>query len=61
MHATNYSSNHVIKTPRRTSALTGHEWVQEIINGHDVHCFQMFRMRKMCFYSCVTFCNANMV
>ena len=46
MHAANYSLNHVIKTPRRTSALTGHEWVQEIINGHDVRCFQMFRMRK---------------
>ena len=46
MHAANYSLNHVIKTARRTSALTGHEWVQEIINGHDVRCFQMFRMRK---------------
>ena len=46
MHATNYSLNHVIKTPCRTSALTSHEWVQEIINGHNVRCFQMFRMRK---------------
>ena len=27
MHAANYSLNHVIKTQRRTSALTGHEWV----------------------------------
>ena len=46
MHVANYSLNHVIKTPCRTSALIGHEWIQEIINGHDVHCFQMFRMRK---------------
>ena len=46
MHAANYSLNHVMNTQCRTSTLTSHEWVQEIINGHDVRCFQMFRMSK---------------
>ena len=36
MHAANYSLNHVVKAPRRIFVLTSHEWVQEIINGHDV-------------------------
>ena len=49
MHAANYFLNYVEKSPCRTSALTGHEWVQEIMNGHDIRCYQQFRMRKHVF------------
>ena len=33
-----YHMSYVDKVPRRTSALTGYDWVMELLTGHDSRC-----------------------
>jgi len=61
MHAANFCLNHVVKSPCRTSELTGHEWIQEIIHGKDNHCYEILRMRKHAFYNYAMFWSKIMV
>ena len=48
-NVTNYFMNYVVKNPCRDSSMTGHRWVSEILNGHPIRCYQMFRMKKLVF------------
>jgi len=48
-NVTNYFRNYVVKNPCRDSCMTDHRWVFEILNGHPIHCYQMFRMKKLVF------------
>ncbi|KAL5194344.1 L10-interacting MYB domain-containing protein [Glycine soja] len=48
-NVTNYFMNYVVKNPCRDSSMTGHRWVSEILNGHPICCYQMFRMKKLVF------------
>ncbi|RZB42967.1 hypothetical protein D0Y65_053535, partial [Glycine soja] len=48
-NVTNYFMNYVVKNPCRDSSMTGHCWVSEILNGHPICCYQMFRMKKLVF------------
>ncbi|KAF1891425.1 hypothetical protein Lal_00017060 [Lupinus albus] len=41
-----HSLKYMCKEPCRTSALTGHGWVQELLYGHDIRCYENFRMEK---------------
>jgi hypothetical protein len=41
-----YAVNNLCKEPCRTSELTGHSWVQEILQGNPTRCYEMFRMKK---------------
>jgi hypothetical protein len=44
-----YSANYMCKAPRRTTTITGFQWVQETLeNG--IACFNMFRMSATLFY-----------
>ena len=45
-----YAVRHLCKEPRRTSEQTGHAWVLEILQGHHVRCYEMFRMEKHVFH-----------
>lgn len=49
MHAANYFLNRVEKNPCRTSILTGHGWIQEILHGNDNRFYEQLRMRKPVF------------
>lgn len=46
--ATNYICMHYLtyihKVPRMTSSLTGKEWMNELLNGHEIRCFNSLRM-----------------
>ncbi|XLU33672.1 hypothetical protein S245_069738, partial [Arachis hypogaea] len=44
-----YFLKYVVKNPRRTSRLTGSGWVNELLNGHPIRCYQQFRMKKLVF------------
>ena len=44
-----YALKYLCKQPCRTSELTGHKWVQEILHGNDRRCYEMFRMDKHVF------------
>ena len=44
-----YAVRHLCKEPRRTSEQTGHAWVHEILQGHSIRCYEMFRMEKHVF------------
>ncbi|KAF1874411.1 hypothetical protein Lal_00029838 [Lupinus albus] len=44
-----HSLKYMCKEPCRTSALTGHGWVQELLYGHDIHCYEKFRIEKHVF------------
>jgi hypothetical protein len=44
-----YAVNNLCKEPYRTSELTGHSWVQEILQGNPTRCYEMFRMEKHIF------------
>ncbi|KAK8647654.1 hypothetical protein V6N13_121383 [Hibiscus sabdariffa] len=44
-----YATRQLYKVPRRTSEQTGHAWVQEILQGHPIRCYEMFRMEKNIF------------
>ena len=47
-----YMSLHRIqssKQPCRTSALRGHDYVIELLNGNDSRCFDCFRMKRITF------------
>ena len=51
-----YMSLHMIqssKQPCRTSALRGHDYVIELLNGNDNRCFDCFRMKRIAF---IRFC-----
>ncbi|KAG4923905.1 hypothetical protein JHK87_049445 [Glycine soja] len=48
-NVTNYFMKYVVKNPCRDSSMTGHRWVFEILNGHPIRCYQMFRMKKLVF------------
>ncbi|KHN20619.1 hypothetical protein glysoja_041290, partial [Glycine soja] len=48
-NVTNYFMKYVVKNPCRDSSMTGHRWVSEILNGHPIRCYQMFRMKKLVF------------
>ncbi|KAL0539375.1 hypothetical protein IC582_023586 [Cucumis melo] len=51
-----YMSLHMIqysKQPCRTSALRGHDYVIELLNGNDSRCFDFFRMKRITF---IRFC-----
>jgi len=39
----------MLKTEKRTSSLTGHRWVYEILNGSDTRFFEQVRMSKTIF------------
>jgi len=49
MQAAEYFLKRVVKNPCRTSALLGHDWIQEILNGNDNRCFEQLRMIKPVF------------
>ena len=49
-----YVIMHICKEPRRTSEHTGHTWVYEILQGHPIHCYEMFRMEKFIFHKLCT-------
>ena len=49
-----YDQKFLNKIKVRTSALTGHDFVAEVLNGSRTVCFELFRMKKTCF---VNFCN----
>lgn len=44
-----YISAYVDRRPCRTSSLTGASWVQELLTGHEVRCFQNLRMHPNVF------------
>ncbi|KAG4925069.1 hypothetical protein JHK87_050609 [Glycine soja] len=48
-NVTNYFRNYVVKNLCRDSSMTDHRWVFEILNGHPIRCYQMFRMKKLVF------------
>ncbi|RZB80673.1 hypothetical protein D0Y65_030390, partial [Glycine soja] len=48
-NVTNYFMNYVVKNPYRDSSMTDHCWVFEILNGHPIRSYQMFRMKKLVF------------
>ncbi|KAK8585818.1 hypothetical protein V6N13_050788 [Hibiscus sabdariffa] len=37
-----YTAKQLCKVSRRTSEQTGHAWVQEILQGHPIRCYEMF-------------------
>ncbi|XP_024641527.2 uncharacterized protein [Medicago truncatula] len=45
-----YATKYLCKEPCRTSELTGHAWVQEILQGNPTRCYEMFRMEKHIFH-----------
>ncbi|KAK8585330.1 hypothetical protein V6N13_076204 [Hibiscus sabdariffa] len=49
-----YTAKQLCKVPRRTSEQTGHAWVQEILQGHPIRCYEMFRMEKHIFHMLCT-------
>ncbi|KAK8659156.1 hypothetical protein V6N13_029366 [Hibiscus sabdariffa] len=49
-----YTAKQLCKVPRRTSEQTGHAWVQEILQGHPIRCYEMFRMEKNIFHMLCT-------
>jgi len=48
-NVTNYFMNYVVKNPYKDSSMTDHRWVFEILNGHPIRSYQMFRMKKLVF------------
>ncbi|XP_012846400.1 PREDICTED: uncharacterized protein LOC105966388 [Erythranthe guttata] len=44
-----YYQNYVHKIPCRTSIRTGHRCLEEILNGHEVRCYQAFRLSRSVF------------
>jgi hypothetical protein len=49
MQVADYFLKRVAKNPCRTSALSGHDWIQEIFHGNDNCCFEQLRMIKPVF------------
>ncbi|XLT13614.1 hypothetical protein HN51_059304, partial [Arachis hypogaea] len=45
-----YTVNYLCKKPCRTSEQIGYLWVQEILCGHSIRCYKMFRMEKHIFF-----------
>ena len=49
-----YEIKYLCKQPRRTTEQTGHAWVQEILRGHPIRCYEMFRMEPQVFFKFCT-------
>jgi len=49
-----YAVKHFCKEPCRTSGLTGHAWVKEVLQGNPTRCYEMFRMEKHTFHKICT-------
>jgi len=49
-----YAVKHLCKEPCRTSELTGHAWVKEVLQGNPTRCYEMFRMEKHTFHKLCT-------
>jgi len=49
-----YAVKHECKKPRKTSELTGHARVKEVVQGNLTHCYEMFRMEKHIFHKVCT-------
>ncbi|XLT76618.1 hypothetical protein HN873_032892 [Arachis hypogaea] len=45
-----YAVNYLCKKSCKTSEQTCYLWVQEILCGHDIRCYEMFRMEKHAFF-----------
>ena len=45
-----YAMKYLCKAPCRTSEQTSHPWVQEILQGHPICCYEMFQMEKHIFF-----------
>ncbi|XP_054788932.1 uncharacterized protein LOC129294533 [Prosopis cineraria] len=45
-----YATKHLCKEPQRNSEYTGYLWVNEILEGHPVRCYEMFRMEPHMFH-----------
>jgi len=45
-----YSVKYLCKEPCRTNNHTGHSWEHEILQGHPIRCYEMFRMEKHTFH-----------
>ena len=45
-----YAIKHLCKEICRTNKQIGHAWVQEVLQGHPIHCYEMFCMEKHIFY-----------
>ena len=44
-----YAVKYICKELRKTSEQTSHSWVQEILQGYPIRCYEMFRMEKHIF------------
>ncbi|KAF9497305.1 hypothetical protein BDN71DRAFT_1360749, partial [Pleurotus eryngii] len=44
-----HMAQYLIKTPMYTSALTGEQWTQELLDGHQEHFHNMMGMSKQVF------------
>uniref|UniRef100_A0A151UEX5 DUF8040 domain-containing protein n=1 Tax=Cajanus cajan TaxID=3821 RepID=A0A151UEX5_CAJCA len=44
-----YAIKYLCKEPCRSSDQTGHSWVQDILQGHPICCYEMFRKEKHVF------------
>ncbi|KAK7276933.1 hypothetical protein RIF29_18082 [Crotalaria pallida] len=49
-----YAIRHLCKEPCRTREQSGHAWVQGILQGHPIRCYEQFRMEKHIFYKLCT-------
>ena len=45
-----YAIKNLCKESCRTNKQTRHAWVQEVLQGHLIRCYEMFRMEKNIFY-----------
>ncbi|KAL0379241.1 UNVERIFIED_CONTAM: hypothetical protein Sradi_3229600 [Sesamum radiatum] len=44
-----YYENYLHKVPCRTSMRTGHQFLEEVLHGHEIRCYQAFRLVKSVF------------
>ena len=42
-------TSYIEKRPCRTSSHTGYKFIIDVLNGHEIRCFQQFRMEKHVF------------
>ena len=49
-YITHYYIKHVHKEPCMTSYVTGEKWMNELLDGHEKRCFNMFRMDQITFH-----------
>jgi len=57
-----YIVKYLCKEPCRSNNHTGHSWVHEILQGHLIRCYEMFRMGKLTFHKlCTNLANHGLV